>query len=214
MRAALGEYLAQREVRPFDWATNNCSHFAAGWVRHIGLSEVGPETIRRAAATAPICDLQIEYSLMSRGIEDQILPTVRDLGIAVTAYGILSRGLLSDRWSADRQIPLSDFRSHAPRFTRSNLPANLALVEALAEVAAGIGASVAEVATAWVLSRGQDIVPLVGAKTRQQLATGLSAVALDLDAGQLAAIEAAVPADQVAGTRYARPQMRTLDSER
>ncbi len=186
----------------------------AGWVRHIGLSEVGPETIRRAAATAPICDLQIEYSLMSRGIEDQILPTVRELGIAVTAYGILSRGLLSDRWSADRHIPLSDFRSHAPRFTRSNLPTNLALVEALAEVAADIGGSVAEVATAWVLSRGQDIVPLVGAKTRQQLATGLSAVALDLHAEQLAAIEAAVPADQVAGTRYARPQMRTLDSER
>ena len=185
----------------------------AGWVRHIGLSEVGPDTIRRAAATAPICDLQIEYSLMSRGTEERILPTVRELGIGVTAYGVLSRGLLSDRWSPERQIPLTDFRAHAPRFTRSNLPANLAIVAALAEVAAAIGAPVAEVATAWVLSRGDDIVPLIGAKSREQLATGLAATGLALDAAQLAAIEAAVPADQVAGTRYPRPQMRTLDSE-
>lgn len=186
----------------------------AGWVRHIGLSEVGPDTIRRAAAVAPICDLQIEYSLMSRGIEEHILPVTRELGIAITAYGILSRGLLAGTWSTDRLIPLSDFRAHAPRFTKSNLPANLALVEAFGAVAADIGATPAAVATAWVAAQGDDIVPLVGAKTRSQLADGLASLDLRLDDDALARLEASVPADSVAGTRYARPVMATLDSER
>jgi aryl-alcohol dehydrogenase-like predicted oxidoreductase len=184
----------------------------AGWVRHIGLSEVGAETLRRAHAVHPISDLQIEYSLISRGIEAEILPTARELGIGVTAYGVLSRGLLSGHWSADREV--RDFRAHLPRFTGDNLEANLGLVEALREVAAGRDATVAQVAVAWVLSRGADIVPLVGARTRTRLAESLGALGLDLTQADLAAIEAAVPVDAVAGTRYDAMQMSFLDSEK
>jgi aryl-alcohol dehydrogenase-like predicted oxidoreductase len=186
----------------------------AGWVRHLGLSEVGVDTIRRAHAVHPVADVQLEYSLMSRGPEAAILPTTRELGIAVTAYGVLSRGLLSGRWSTDRTLGPGDWRSHAPRFDATNVGANLALVEALAGVADGVGASVAEVAMAWVLARGDDIVPVIGARTPQQLEGALRAVALELDDAQLAAIGAAVPAEAVAGTRYAAPQMAGLDSER
>jgi aryl-alcohol dehydrogenase-like predicted oxidoreductase len=184
----------------------------AGWVRHIGLSEVGAETLRRAAAVHPIADLQIEYSLISRGIEDEILPTARELGVGITAYGVLSRGLLSGHWSADRQV--RDFRAHLPRFSGDNLAANLRLVEALREVATTRSATVAQVAIAWVLSRGEDIVPLVGARRRDRLSESLEAVDLVLDANDLAAIEAAVPALAVAGTRYDAMQMSFLDSEK
>ena len=184
----------------------------AGWIRHIGLSEVGADTLRRAHAVHPISDLQIEYSLISRGIESDILPTARELGIGVTAYGVLSRGLLSGHWSADRDI--RDFRAHLPRFTGDNLEANLGLVEALRVVAADQDATVAQVAVAWVLSRGEDIVPLVGARTRNRLAESLGAFDLDLTPADLAAIEAAVPADAVAGTRYDATQMSFLDSEK
>jgi aryl-alcohol dehydrogenase-like predicted oxidoreductase len=183
-----------------------------GYVRSIGLSEVGAETLRRASAVHPISDLQIEYSLLSRGIEAEILPTARELGIGITAYGVLSRGLLSGHWSADRQG--RDFRSHLPRFTGENLERNLALVEALRAVAEGAGATVAQVAIAWVLGRGQDVVPLVGARRRDRLTESLGAVHLELSAADLAAIEAAVPADAVAGTRYDPAQMAFLDSER
>ena len=138
----------------------------AGHVRHIGLSEVGADTLRRAAAVAPICDLQIEYSLISRGIEDKILPVCRELGIGVTAYGVLSRGLISGNWSRERELAPGDFRGTNPRFSGENLEHNLALVEALRRVADGKGITVAQAATAWVLSRGEDIVPLVGARTR------------------------------------------------
>ena len=184
----------------------------AGWIRHIGLSEVGADTLRRAHAVHPISDLQIEYSLISRGIESDILPTARELGIGVTAYGVLSRGLLSGHWSADRDV--RDFRAHLPRFTGDNLEANLGLVEALREVAADRDATVAQVAVAWVLSRGEDIVPLVGARTRNRLAESLGAFDLDLTPADLAAIETAVPADAVAGTRYDATQMSFLDSEK
>ena len=184
-----------------------------GYVRHIGLSEVGPETLRRAHAVHPISDLQIEYSLVSRGIERAVLPTARELGVGVTAYGVLSRGLLSGHWSPERQQD-RDFRAHLPRFTGENLARNLALVEVLRDVAAHIGASVAQVAIAWALSRGDDIVPLVGARRRDRLEESLGAADLRLTADELAAIEAAVPADAVAGTRYDAGQMAMLDSER
>jgi len=186
----------------------------AGWVRHLGLSEVGADTIRRAHGEHPVADVQLEYSLMSRGPESAILPTTRDLGIAVTAYGVLSRGLLSGRWSADRKLEPGDWRSHAPRFDEANVGANLALVDALAQVADDVGAPVAEVAMAWVLSRGDDIVPVIGARTPGQLEGALRSVDVELDDHQLDAIGAAVPAGAVAGTRYAAPQMAGLDSER
>jgi aryl-alcohol dehydrogenase-like predicted oxidoreductase len=186
----------------------------AGYVRHVGLSEVGPETIRRAQATHPISDLQIEYSLISRGIEDEILPACRELGIGITAYGVLSRGLLSGHWSKDRGTAPTDFRSHMPRFRAENLDRNLELVEALRGVAEARGASVAQVAIAWVLSRGEDIVALVGARTRERLDESLGAIELELSAEDLAAIEAAVPAGSAAGGRYDEGQMAILDSER
>ncbi|MFV3130578.1 aldo/keto reductase [Niveispirillum sp. KHB5.9] len=183
-----------------------------GHVRHIGLSEMGADTIRRAAAVHPISDLQIEYSLISRGIEDAILPTCRELGIGITAYGVLSRGLISGHWTRDKSS--AGFRAMSPRFQGENLDHNLALVEVLRGVAQRIGASVAQVAIAWVASRGADIVPLVGARRRDRLAESLGAAALVLSADELAAIEAAIPADAAAGDRYPTVQMAHLDSER
>ena len=188
----------------------------AGYVRHVGLSEVGAETVRRAHAVHPISDLQIEYSLVSRGIEDEILPTCRELGIGVTAYGVLSRGLLSGHWSREREAALAphDFRASAPRFTGENLERNLELVEALRAVAAEKDATVAQLAIAWILSRGEDVVPLVGARTRERLAESLAAVDVDLTQDDLARIEEAVPVDVIEGERYHAEQMAILDSER
>jgi aryl-alcohol dehydrogenase-like predicted oxidoreductase len=186
----------------------------AGYIRHLGLSEVGPDTIRRAAAVAPISDLQIEYSLLSRGPEKAIIPTLRELGIGMTAYGVLSRGLLSDHWDPDRKLTGGDFRAQSPRFQDGNLEANLRLVGALTRVAERIGATTSQVAIAWVAAQGEDIVPLVGARRRDRLAESLAAVALDLDEETLAEIEAAVPADAAAGERYAASQMAILDSEK
>jgi aryl-alcohol dehydrogenase-like predicted oxidoreductase len=185
----------------------------AGYVRHIGLSEAGVGTIRRAAAVHPISDVQIEYSLLSRGIEEEILPACRELGIGVTAYGVLSRGLLSGHWSPDRELAQGDFRSFSPRFQRENLDRNLTLVDALRSVADAEGASVAQVAIAWVLSRGDDIVPLVGARRRDRLHEALGALALELGDADLARIEEAVPANAAAGERYPAPAMAQLDSE-
>jgi aryl-alcohol dehydrogenase-like predicted oxidoreductase len=186
----------------------------AGYVRHIGLSETGAETVRRANATHPIADLQIEYSLLSRGIEDEILPTCRPLGIGITAYGVLSRGLLSGHWSAEREVFGADFRATAPRFTGDNLERNLALVDALRPVADGKGATVAQLAIAWVLSRGDDVVPLVGARRRERLAEALGALDVRLSSEDLAAVERAIPRGAAAGDRYHAPQMASLDSER
>jgi aryl-alcohol dehydrogenase-like predicted oxidoreductase len=186
----------------------------AGHVRHVGLSEVGAETIRRAAAVRPIADLQIEYSLLSRGIEDEILPTCRELGIAVTAYGVLSRGLLSGHWTSDTKGERGDFRRGSPRFRGKNLTANLELVEALRTVADGLGASVAQVAIAWVLHRGEDVVPVIGARRRDRLEEALGALELTLDDDALARIETAIPAGAAAGDRYPAAQMSHLDSER
>ncbi|MFJ4684788.1 aldo/keto reductase [Streptomyces sp. NPDC088789] len=185
-----------------------------GHVRHIGLSEVGAETLRRAAATAPISDLQIEYSLISRGIEGEILPTARELGIGVTAYGVLSRGLISGHFTADRPLAANDFRAQSPRFQGENLQHNLSLVDALRKIAEQKGVSVAQTAIAWVLSRGEDIVPLVGARRRDRLTEALGALDVTLDESDLAAIERAVPVGAAAGDRYPQGQMDHLDSER
>lgn len=185
----------------------------AGYIGRIGLSEVGAETLRRAAAVHPICDLQIEYSLISRGIENEILPVARELGIAITAYGVLSRGLISGHWQKEALAP-ADFRSHSPRFQGENLDRNLALVEALRDVAAAKGATVAQVAIAWVAAQGDDIIPVIGARRRDRLAEALGALDLTLDADSRAAIERAVPKGSAAGDRYPEAAMAALDSER
>jgi aryl-alcohol dehydrogenase-like predicted oxidoreductase len=185
----------------------------AGYVHHIGLSEVGPDTIRRAAAVHPICDLQIEYSLISRGIEDAILPVCRELGIGITAYGVLSRGLISGTWSKDAVAP-GDFRVHSPRFQGENADKNLALVEALRVIANVKGVAVAQIAIAWVAAQGNDIVALVGSRRRPQLDEALGALDVTLTSADLAAIEQAIPKGAAAGDRYAAAQMAMLDSER
>lgn len=186
----------------------------AGYIRHIGLSEAGTDTIRRAHAVHPISWLQIEYSLFDRGIEAQILPTVRELGIAVTAYGVLSRGLLSGHWSKERSLVAQDGRGHLPRFSGENLNRNLLLVEALRQIAQEHNATVSQLAIAWVLSRGNDIIPLIGARRRDRLNEALGGLNLHLSEEELARIEAAVPPDAVAGDRYHAEQMAMLDSEK
>jgi aryl-alcohol dehydrogenase-like predicted oxidoreductase len=185
----------------------------AGYVRHIGLSEVGAQTIRRAAAVHPITDLQIEYSLISRGIEKEILSTTRELGIGITAYGILSRGLISGHWQKDA-LQQGDFRAHSPRFQCENIDRNLALVEALRCVAEAKHASVAQVAIAWVAAQGDDIIPLIGARKRDRLSEALGALDVVLSADDMAAIERAVPKDSAAGDRYPAQAMADLDSEK
>lgn len=186
----------------------------AGFVKHVGLSEAGAATVRRAQAVHPISDLQIEYSLISRGIEREILPTCRELGIGITAYGVLGRGLISGHWTKERKTAPNDFRSHGPRFSAANIEHNLRLVEELRRVSESKGATVAQVAIAWVLSRGLDIVPLVGARTRGRLEEALGALTLELTAADLERVERAVPAHAAAGDRYPAAQMATLDSER
>jgi aryl-alcohol dehydrogenase-like predicted oxidoreductase len=184
----------------------------AGYVKHIGLSEVGSETLRRAHAVHPVADLQIEYSLISRGIENGILQTCRELGIAITAYGVLSRGLISGHWSKQREGE-QDFRGLAsPRFQGENLDRNLALVEKLRAIAGELGVSVAQVAIAWVAAQGDDIVPLVG--TRVRLQEALASTTLRLSASDLARLEQAVPADAAAGDRYGAHSASSLDSEK
>jgi aryl-alcohol dehydrogenase-like predicted oxidoreductase len=182
----------------------------AGYVRAIGLSEVGPETIRRAHAVHPIADLQIEYSLVSRSPETRIFPVLAELGIGVTAYGVLSRGLLAGSTPSGP----GDFRAHFPRFTPDNLVRNQQLVETLRSLAAEKGVSAAQLAVAWVLAKGESIVPVVGARSPAQLAESLGALSIALSPSDWMRIEAAIPASAVAGDRYAAPQMQMLDSER
>jgi aryl-alcohol dehydrogenase-like predicted oxidoreductase len=182
----------------------------AGYVRAIGLSEVGPETIRRAQSVHPICDLQIEYSLISRSPEARVSPVLSELGIAVTAYGVLSRGLLTGSIPTAR----SDFRAHLPRFTDENRRHNATLVEALRGLADEKGVRPSQLAIAWVLAKGRNIVPVIGARTRVQLAESLAALQVRLSPEELARVEEAVPASAVAGTRYGEQQMKVLDSER
>jgi aryl-alcohol dehydrogenase-like predicted oxidoreductase len=185
----------------------------AGWIRHIGLSEVGSDTIRRAHAVHPIADLQIEYSLIARGIERDILKTCRELGIGITAYGVLSRGLISGHWSKDRNVA-KDFRQMSPRFQGSNLDSNLALVDQLRAIADDIGASPAQVAIAWVAAQGNDIVPLVGARRRDRLTEALGALEVKLTDAHLAALAKAFPPGAAAGARYPEAQLAHMDSEK
>lgn len=180
----------------------------AGWVRHIGLSEVGSETIRRAHAVHPITDVQIEYSLFNRGAEREILGTCRELGIGVTAYGVLAHGLLTGSYTGDPEI------RHLPQHHGENLAINLALVEKLRPIADARGITVAQLAIAWVLAQGDHIVPLVGLSRPSRIAAAQQAAALTLTKEELAAIDEAVPPGAVAGTRYAAPLMGMLDSER
>jgi len=181
-----------------------------GYVRAIGLSEVGPETVRRANAVHPISDLQIEYSLISRGPEKTIFPVLAELGIGVTAYGVLSRGLLS---GSQPNSP-TDFRAHLPRFTGENRERNQQLIETLQRLAARKNVTASQLAIAWVLAKGTTIVPLIGARTRTQLAESVGALEVTLMPSEIIEIEDAIPATAVAGTRYGEEQMRILDSER
>ena len=185
-----------------------------GYVRYIGLSEVGAQTMRRAQAVHPISDLQIEYAVVTRGIENQILPAARELGIGITAYGVLSRGLIGGHWGQNRVLAAGDWRAHYPRFAGENLEKNLDLVRRLAMLADERGVTPAQLAIAWVLAQGDDIVPLVGARRVERLNESLGALDIALTDKDLAAIGAAIPADAIAGARYAEAQMAMLDSER
>lgn len=184
----------------------------AGYVRHIGISEASAKTIRRAYATHPIAALQIEYSLFSRDIERDILPTVRELGMALTAYGVLSRGLISNGAEASKNAP-SELRTRQPRFAAENFAKNMMLVEALGQIARDKGVSIAQLAFAWVKSRGKDIVPLIGARRRDQLKEALGAEKIGLTPEDLARIEQAVPPSAVAGARYLPAVLAHMDSE-
>ena len=182
----------------------------AGYIRYVGVSEASATTIRRANAVHPIAALQIEYSLVSRSPEAEILPALRELGISVTAYGVLSRGLLA----GSRPVAPSDMRAHFPRFQGENFQRNLKLVDALRSIGAAKNVTPSQVAIAWVLSRDADIIPLIGARRREQLRDSLAALDLKLSSEELARLESAIPADAVAGTRYTEDQMRMLDSEK
>ncbi|HZL45324.1 MAG TPA: aldo/keto reductase [Opitutaceae bacterium] len=182
----------------------------AGYVRHIGLSEVGAETIRRAHAVHPIVDLQIEYSLISRGPERAIFPVLDELDIAVTAYGVLSRGLLS----GSRPAAANDFRAYLPRFAGNNAAQNERAIAALARIAAEMGVTPSQLAIAWALAKNPRVVPVVGARKRTQLAESLAAVSLQLSPGDIARIEAVLPPSAVVGERYGAQQMAVLDSEK
>jgi aryl-alcohol dehydrogenase-like predicted oxidoreductase len=182
----------------------------AGYVRYVGLSEVGVETARRAKTVAPVCDVQIEYGLASRGIEQKILPGLREMGIGVTAYGVLSRGLLSGA------VPQAkgDLRSRLPRFTGENFAKNQALAAALKELAVARGITAVQMAIAWVMAKGEDIVPLIGSRKEAQVKEALGALDVRLSAEEVVRLEAAVPATEIAGTRYDTHQMAVLDSEK
>jgi aryl-alcohol dehydrogenase-like predicted oxidoreductase len=184
----------------------------AGYVRHIGLSEVSGRTLRRAATVYPVAALQIEYSLLSRNIEREVLPAVRDLKIPLIAYGVLSRGLLSDA-TLNGGSGLGEVRARMPRFSAKNFPRNQRLIEALSQIAKARGVTIAQLAFAWIRSRGSDIVPLIGARRRDQLAEALAGLNLALSAGELVAIEQAAPPNAVAGERYGPLAMKHLDSE-
>ncbi len=182
----------------------------AGYVRHIGLSEVGVETIRRAYAVHPIVDLQIEYSLISRTPEQKIFPLLAELGISATLYGVLSRGLLS----GSKPVGAQDIRTHFPRFAHESLAQNEALVARFAALAASRGQSAAQLALAWVLAKQPCLIPLVGARTRAQLVDLLGALERPLSAAEIEEVETMIPPAAIAGSRYQPAQMAQLDSER
>jgi aryl-alcohol dehydrogenase-like predicted oxidoreductase len=182
----------------------------AGHVRYAGLSEVGVETIRKAHAVTPVSDLQIEYSIISRGPEGSIFPVLEELGIGVTAYGVLSRGLLSGSKPGGR----ADFRAHLPRFSGKNAAQNGLVTRELANLAAEKGVTAAQLAIAWVLAKARGIIPVIGARTRKQLAESLAALQVKLTGDEIARIEGLIPPSAIAGSRYDEGQMRMLDSEK
>ncbi len=184
-----------------------------GYIRYLGLSEAGPGTIRKAHAVHPIAALQIEYSIVSRSIEERILPVVHELGISITAYGVLSRGLLSSNPVVPDRSK-GDHRAFLPRFQPDNFKKNQLLVETLSAIAKRKQCSVAELAIAWVFARSSDIIPLVGARKVAQLEEALRATSVKLSSTDLAEIDQAVPPGSVAGDRYLAEQMAMLDSER
>ncbi len=186
----------------------------AGYVRHIGLSEASADTIRRAHAVHPISALQIEYSLVSRSAESEIIPTLRELGVSLVAYGVFSRGLLTGHMPSPESAARGDIRAHFPRFQGENLARNQKLISRLQEIATKKGINVAQLALAWVLSKGKEIIPLVGARHRQQLKDALETLPMSLSSDEIATMERAVPPDSVAGDRYGAEQMAVLDSER
>ena len=182
----------------------------AGYVRHIALSEVGAETIRRAAAVHPIVDLQIEYSLIERRLEGELLAQCRDLGVAITAYGVLARGLLGGHLAANQ--PVGDHRRFSPRFQGDRLRSNLALAERLRSAGQALGATPAQAAIAWVAAQGPDIVPLVGARSRTRLAEAIGAVDVQLTAGEIEDLASLLPAGALAGAAFAANQKRADDA--
>jgi aryl-alcohol dehydrogenase-like predicted oxidoreductase len=186
----------------------------AGNVRYVGLSEASSATIRRAIAVHPIAALQIEYSLVSRSIEAEILPTVRELGISVTAYGVYSRGLLTGSVPTAESAARGDIRGHFPRFQGENLAKNQEMISKLQAIAREKKVTVAQLALGWILTKGSEIIPLAGARTRTQLSEALETMKLSFSPSEIMALESAVPDGSVAGDRYATEQMLVLDSER
>ncbi|WP_221216937.1 aldo/keto reductase [Amycolatopsis bartoniae] len=178
-----------------------------GYVRHIGLSEVDSDTIRRAAAVAPISDLQIEYSLFSRDIEDDVLPVCRELGIGITAYGVLAKGLIGGSGATGGALPMM------PRFQPGNREHNAALVSGLAEIAEAKHATLAQVAIAWVAAQGDDIVPIVGSRRPGQIETMVASTAVTLDREDLVRIDELIPKGAAKGTRYPEQHMPDLGGE-
>jgi aryl-alcohol dehydrogenase-like predicted oxidoreductase len=185
----------------------------AGWVRHVGLSEVGPETLRRASAVHPIADLQIEYALTTRNIERAVLPACRELGIGLTVYGVFGRGLLTGGWQPAEATP-GDFRVHSPRFQGDAGARNLEVAVEIARIASGFGMTAGQALLAWVLAQGDDIVPLVGARKPSRVTEAVEALERGLGADQLAQLETAIGPGSIEGERYAPAQMEHLDSER
>jgi len=181
-----------------------------GYVRHLGLSEMSAETVARANAIHPVVDLQIEYGVVTRMVEKRILPGLRKLGVGVTAYGVLSRGLISTQTVEGK----TKEHPYLPRFTGENLKRNTVLVQKLNEIAKGRGITVAQLAVAWALGRGADIVPLVGARKRVRLEEVLKALGIELSESELKAIDEVAPEGAVAGARYGAEQMAMLDSEK
>jgi aryl-alcohol dehydrogenase-like predicted oxidoreductase len=182
---------------------------AAGKIRNIGLSEAAPETIRRAHAVHPITAVQTEYSMWSRDPEAEILPTCRELGIGFVPYSPLGRGFLSGRFTSPDQLDANDFRRNGPRFTGENLDSNLRLAAKVAELAEEKGVTAAQLALAWVLAQGDDIVPIPGTKRRTYLEDNAGAVDVELTSDDLARIEAELPA--VAGERYDESGMAAVN---
>ncbi|ONF65528.1 aldo/keto reductase [Amycolatopsis keratiniphila] len=182
-----------------------------GKIRHIGLSEAGPETIRRAHAVHPVTAVQTEWSLWSRDIENEVVPVCRELGIGLVPYSPLGRGFLTGRFKSKEDFADGDFRQMTqPRFAEGNLERNLAIVDALRALAEQKGVTAGQLALAWVQAQGDDVVPIPGTKRRKYLEENVASVGLKLTAEDIAAIEEAVPADAVAGERYPEASMRML----